>query len=67
MLDTKVMAGYEEPDVEELLRSNPNADANQIEEARKIVGALRSSGIVTPPTYGIASPYERRSTIVPAR
>lgn len=45
------------PDIEKLIEGNPNVDPDQLREAQKIAEQLHRQG-VTPPGYGIASPYQ---------
>ncbi len=44
--------------VEELIKRNPNVDADKVREAQEVLRALRRGG-VSGPTYEIDSPYQR--------
>jgi len=48
------------PSLRELAANNPNVDTDQIQEASRLLDQLRGEG-VPGPSYGIASPYQRRS------
>jgi hypothetical protein len=47
------------PDLDDVVRRNPDVDADELREAWNILDRLRRDG-VSGPTYRIVSPYERR-------
>jgi hypothetical protein len=46
-------------DIDEIAARNPKVDAEQLREAQTLLKQLRDEGLERP-SYGIASPYERR-------
>ena len=46
------------PDAEELARTNPRVDREQLASGQEAIAVLRRAGF-TRPSYGIESPYER--------
>lgn len=46
-------------DVDEVVARNPKVDPRQLREAQTLLKQLREEGLERP-SYGIASPYERR-------
>lgn len=47
------------PDIDEVVRRNPDVDVEKLREAWRVLDHLRRDG-VSGPTYRIVSPYERR-------
>jgi hypothetical protein len=45
--------------VEELAKTNPKVDGDKVREVQEAIEELRRGGVLGP-SYGIASPYERK-------
>lgn len=57
MLDSRVILDVHP--VDEIAKTNPKVDADQVREAQAAIEELRQSGVLGP-SYDIMSPYERR-------
>jgi hypothetical protein len=60
MSATKKAKDEASTNLDDLLEKNPRVDGAQVREARELLKELREGGVGAP-SYGIVSPYERRS------